>query len=109
MRASQIKQKDTPGAADKPVQVILALYIRVVRQTPPSASSNPDAKIENLHKSAEGLHTCTTEEMDAYRAYHPLGRTARLAMKIMINVGPRVSDATILGPSNIYRDQNRMA
>lgn len=106
MRASQMKRRDKPGAADKLVKVLRALYNWGMKQTPPLATSNPAVKIERLNAKTDGFKTWTPEEVDAYRAFHKIGTTARLAMEIMMNVGARVSDAAVLGPSHVFKDQN---
>ncbi|KQU81297.1 integrase [Ensifer sp. Root31] len=97
MEASQLKRKSTPGAADKLVKVIRALFNWAINQSPPLASSNPAVAIEKLNAGSEGFHTWTVEEVERYRAHHKLGTNPRLALEIMLNIGARLSDASRIG------------
>lgn len=94
---SQLKRKATPGAADKLVKVLRALFNWAMKQNPPLATANPATGIKKLNAASEGFHTWTPNEIDKYRRHHPLGTTARLALEIMLNVGARVSDAAYIG------------
>ncbi|MDW9626509.1 tyrosine-type recombinase/integrase [Sinorhizobium meliloti] len=97
MEASQLKRKETPGAADKLVKVIRALFNWAMKQNPPLATSNPAIGIEKLNAGSEGFHTWTIEEVQKFRETHAIGTKARLALEIMLNVGARISDASRLG------------
>ncbi len=107
MEASQ--RKRTPGAGDKLVKVIRALFTWAMEQNPPLATFNPAARVAKVNRSTEGFHTWTPDEIDRFRAFWPLGSMPRLAMEVMINTGARRSDAHRIGPSNEYRgrDGNR--
>ncbi|TBA86296.1 integrase [Rhizobium ruizarguesonis] len=94
---SQLKRKATPGAADKLVKVLRALFNWAMTQNPPLAVANPATGIKKLNSASEGFHTWTPAEIDKYRAHHPIGTTARLALEIMINIGARISDAAYIG------------
>ncbi len=94
---SQLKRKATPGAADKLVKVLRALFNWAMKQQPPLIAANPAVGIKKLNAASEGFHTWTLDEIDKYRAHHPIGTTARLALEIMINVGARISDAAYIG------------
>ncbi|QQM32586.1 tyrosine-type recombinase/integrase [Martelella lutilitoris] len=95
MEASQFKRRETPGAADKLVKVMRALYNWAIDEK--LAVENPAARVGKINNKSEGFHTWTPEEVDRFRAFHPLGSKPRLAMEIMINVGARISDACRLG------------
>lgn len=107
MEASQ--RKRTPGAGDKLVKVIRALFTWAMDQKPPLATANPAARVKNVNRSKEGFHTWTPEEIERFRAFWPLGSTPRLAMELMINIGARRSDAHRIGPREEYvgRDGKR--
>lgn len=100
MVKSQQKRAATPGAADKLVKVLRAVYNWGMAQKPPLVSHNPAANVSNINVSSEGFHTWAPEEIDQYRAFHPIGSKPRLAMEIMINVGARLSDACSIGMKN---------
>lgn len=107
MEASQ--RKRTPGAGDKLVKVVRALFTWAMDQKPPLATFNPAARVSKVNRSTEGFHTWTPEEIDRYRARWPLGTMPRLAMELMINIGARRSDAHRIGPRHEYvgRDGKR--
>lgn len=50
---------------------------------------------------SSGYHTWTEEEIDRYRAHHPIGTNARLAMELMLWTGQRRSDAIRMGRQHI--------
>ena len=107
MEASQ--RSRTPGAGDKLVKVIRALFTWAMDQNPPLATFNPAARVEKINRNTDGFHTWTPEEIDRFRAHWPLGSKPRLAMEVMINVGARRSDAHRIGPREEYvaRDGKR--
>lgn len=107
MEASQ--RSRTPGAGDKLVKVIRALFTWAMDQNPPLATFNPAVRVAKVNRSTEGFHTWKPDEIDRFRAYWPLGSMPRLAMELMINIGARRSDAHRLGPRNEYtgRDGKR--
>ena len=94
VEASQQRRSDTPAAADKFVKQIRSLFVWAIKNN--HATFNPAAGVEMIHNS-DGWHTWTSEEIAIYRAYHPMGTKARLALEIMLNVGARISDACRIG------------
>lgn len=50
-----------------------------------------------------GFHTWTEEEIARYKARHPMGTRARLALEIMLWTGQRRGDARLFGPAHIVR------
>ena len=108
MEASQRKRRDTPGAADKLVKVIKALFNWAIGAKPQLATFNPAVGVQAINVGGDGFHTWTPEEVDQYRAFHPIGSKPRLAMEIMINIGARRSDACNIGPRNETTIQGRL-
>lgn len=106
MEASQ--RKRTPGAGDKLVKVIRAMFTWAMDHNPPLATFNPAARVAKVNRSTEGFHTWTPDEIDRFRAFWPLGSTPRLAMEVMINIGARRSDAHRIGPRNEYTGRDGM-
>ncbi|AXV15819.1 integrase [Neorhizobium sp. SOG26] len=98
MEASQLKRRDTPGAADKLVKVIRALFNWAISKG--YATINPATGIEKINKGSQGFHTWTAEEVEQYKAFHKIGTKPRLALEIMLNVGARISDTAVLGRQN---------
>ncbi|MBR0698224.1 site-specific integrase [Bradyrhizobium lablabi] len=94
VEASQEKRRETPAAADKLVKYLRSLFVWAIKNK--HATFNPALGVEKIHDS-DGWHTWTAEEVSAYRAHHPVGTKARLALEIMLNVGARISDACRIG------------
>jgi integrase len=95
VEASRDKRSDTPGAADKLVKYLRALFNWAIEKKHFSAT-NPAIGVAKINES-EGWHTVTPEEVDMYRAHHANGTKARLALEIFLNVGARISDAARIG------------
>lgn len=95
VEASRDKRVNTPGAADKLVKYLRALFNWAIAKKH-FKGANPAIGIARLNES-EGWHTWTPEEVDQYRRHHAIGTMARLAIEIFLNVGARISDAARIG------------
>ncbi len=102
IEASQMKRRDTPGAADKLVKYLKALFNWAIKEG--IASFNPADGVTKIHKS-DGYHSWSEIELDRFRSFYPLGTTARLAMELMLNLGVRRSDLVRLGGRNLVGDR----
>ncbi|MCJ9672920.1 MULTISPECIES: tyrosine-type recombinase/integrase [unclassified Neorhizobium] len=102
MERSQQARRDTPGAADKLVKVLRALFNWAMAQKPALATFNPAVGVEPINKKKGGFHTWTPAEIDIFRAYWAVGTKPRLAMEVMITIGARRSDAAQIGPRNEF-------
>jgi integrase len=91
---SRDKRAETPGAADKLVKYLRALFTWAIKKE--LATINPASGIDKINES-EGWHTWSPEEVQAYREHHRIGTKARLALELMLNVGARISDACRIG------------
>jgi integrase len=94
VEASRDKRSATPGAADKLVKYLRALFNWAIDMK--HATSNPAIGVAKINES-DGWHTWTPAEVDAYRGHHAIGTKARLALELMINIGARISDAATVG------------
>ncbi len=92
---SQAKRAATPGAADKLVKYLRALFNWAIKKK--LATHNPAIGVELINTDSEGWHTWTEIEIQSYRDRHPIGTKARLAFEIYIYTGARKSDAVKLG------------
>lgn len=102
MERSQHARAAKPGAADKLVKVLRAVFNWAIDQKPPLASFNPCVGVESINKKKGGFHTWTPGEIDIFRAHWPVGSMPRLAMEVMISIGARRSDAAQIGPRNEF-------
>jgi integrase len=54
-----------------------------------------------LVKKAGGIRAWTEDDVDAFKAKHPVGSKARLALALYLNFGVRKSDVVRIGPRDI--------
>jgi integrase len=94
VEASRDKRRETPGAADKLVKYLRALFGWAIGRR--IATFNPAVGVKKINRT-QGWHTWTKAEVAAYRTHHPIGTKARLALELMITVGARISDAAHIG------------
>lgn len=64
-------------------------------------TSDPTAGIEPVAYRTAGYATWDDAEIAAYRAKHPTGSTARLALELLICTGQRRSDVVRMGPQHV--------
>jgi site-specific recombinase XerD len=60
-------------------------------------TADPTDAIKVKIEEGAGHATWTDEEVEQYRARHPLGTMARLALELMLNLASRRGDAIVLG------------
>lgn len=80
------KMADTPSAANnlrKRLKMLFRLAVKLRWRT-----DNP-ADFTDRFKETGGYHTWTDAEIEQYRAHHPYGTKARLAMELALNVAAR--------------------
>lgn len=102
IEASQMARAETPGAADKLIKYLKALFNWAIGAD--LATFNPVAGVTKIHKSA-GFHTWSESELARFRAAYPIGSMARLAMELMLNLGVRRSDLVKLGWKNLIGER----
>jgi integrase len=64
----------------------------------PAAALKPPRKTGG---KSDGIHSWTEDEIAAYRAFHAVGSTARLALELALNTAARRSDLVKIGPQHI--------
>lgn len=77
---------DTPGAANDLRKKLKGLMAHAQRLE--WRESNPVA-LTAKYKDGEGFHDWTDEEIEQYRAKHPLGTMARLTLELALNTAAR--------------------
>jgi integrase len=102
MEKSQQARKATPGAADKLVKVLRAVFNWAMSQKPPLLAQNPAVGIETINRKKGGFHTWKPAEIDQFREHWKVGTMPRLAMEVMITIGARRSDAAKIGPKDEF-------
>jgi integrase/recombinase XerD len=88
-----------PAAANKRLKALKALFRWAVRAK--LVSHNPTVGVEKVVYQTRGHPAWSMEEIATYRAKHPVGTQARLAMELMFYTACRREDAVRLGPQHI--------
>jgi integrase len=88
----------TPAAANELRKVLCGVMDHAVRLG--WRTDNPARLVRN-YQEGEGLHTWTDAEIEQYRARHPLGTTARLALELALNTAARRCNAAALTRDDI--------
>lgn len=91
---SRDKRSSTPGAADKLVKYLRALFNWAIIKK--HTTFNPAIGIAKINES-DGWHTWSPAEVDIYRRHYAVGTKGRLALELMITIGARISDAVRVG------------
>jgi integrase len=94
-------------AARQKTPVAANVFLKRMRQlmayalTEGMITADPTAGIKPLRIESEGFKTWPDEYVAAYRARHPLGSMARLALELLIGTGQRRSDVVRLGRQHV--------
>lgn len=92
----------TPGAADNMVKSIRALYAWAIRHG--HVTENPASGIEKINRGT-GATAWTLQDMQEFKARHPVGSQAHLALTLFMFTACRIDDVVRLGPANeVTRD-----
>jgi integrase len=82
--------------------------VRALMQSgiPSMIKDNPTAGIKVKRPKTEGHWTWEPQEIEQYRAHHPLGTEARLVLEFALGTASRRGEIIRLGPQHIQRGQN---
>lgn len=89
----------TPAAANNLRKVLIRLMEFAVKTE--MATRNPVRATRPYKTNPEGWHTWTEEEIAQFKARHPVGTKARLALALMLFTGQRRSDIVQMGLQHI--------
>lgn len=89
----------TPHAANNFLVAMSVLFDWAVASE--YVDENPCRNVGSRKVKSEGFHTWTMEEVEQYRARHPLGTRQRLAMEFLLFTGLRISDAMRAGRQHV--------
>ena len=90
---------DTPGAALTRLKALRALFRWATEAG--LAPHDPTFGVKKLAYVEQEIHTCTTAEIEQYKARHPVGTKARLAFDLIRFTTGRREDAVRLGRAHI--------
>ena len=88
-----------PAAANKRLKALKALFRWAIRVR--LVTHDPTVGVEKVAYQTRGHPAWSMEDVAAYRAKHPVGTQARLAMELMLYTACRREDAVKLGPQHI--------
>jgi site-specific recombinase XerD len=67
---------------------------------------NPARDVPYIKTGSSGFHTWTVEEVRQFETRHALGTKARLALALLLYLGPRRTDVTLLGRQHVREAHN---
>ncbi len=100
-----LMQKKGGPAAGNRLKADLAQLYRYAAKRFGYTGPNPAALADGLKVKPGGYHTWTEEEIAIYRAHHPTGTKARLALEIFLGTGAARQDGAALTRGNIRGDR----
>lgn len=77
---------ETPAAANELRKILSGLFDLAMKK---EWRPNNPARMTDKYDDGEGFHDWTDEEIEQYRAYHPLGTMARLTLELAFNTAAR--------------------
>lgn len=89
----------TPAAANNWLRILRMLLDLAVDES--MIGFNPAAGVKGIRHKEKGAEPWDDTQIEAFRAKHPLGTRARLAMELLYNTTQRRSDAVKLGPQHV--------
>ena len=95
-----MEKKGGPEAANRLKKDMGALFRFAVKRYG-FAGQNPAALADSHKVRSAGFHTWTDEEVATYRAAHPTGSKARLALELFLGTGAARQDAAAMTRANI--------
>jgi integrase/recombinase XerD len=99
VRMLRDERADQPGAANTRLKALRALFAWANEEG--ECENDPTIGVKKIRYATNEHHTWTREEIEMYKARHPLGTKARLALDLLRFTTGRREDAPILGPQHI--------
>jgi len=93
--------KDSPGAGNQRLKALKALFAWACEDVPDLAPHDPTLDVKKIKYAAKGHHTWNSDEIEQFRATHPIGSKPRLALDLLLYTGGRREDAVRLGPQHV--------
>jgi integrase len=89
----------TPAAAREFLKALRRMMVYLVEIG--EIEEDPTERVKPPKLAANEIHTWSEAQIEHYRAHHPIGSTARLALELMLNTGQRLSDAIRMGRQHV--------
>ena len=84
--------KHMPGGANNRRKHLSAMFRWAVEKTETKVTSNPMRDVKPIKAVGRGFYPRTTSDLAKYDERHPIGTKARLAMGMLLFLGPRRQD-----------------
>lgn len=91
------RKADAPEAGNARVKAVRQVFAWALDDEQRGVRTNPARDVAYLKGAGGGFHSWTRDEVDQYKATHPEGTKARLAIELMLLTGVRRSDVVTLG------------
>ena len=99
IRKLRDEKANQPSVANQRLKALKALFVWATEED--EAPHNPTLGVKKIKYATNGHHTWTVDEIEQYKARHPLGTKARLAFDILRFTTGRREDAPRLGPQHV--------
>lgn len=90
---------DRPAAANNLRKALKRMFKYAIKLE--MRADNPAMLTDPYKQNGDGFHAWSEEEIDAYRAHHPLGTRPRLAMELLLWTDQRRSDVVRMGKQHV--------
>ena len=102
VRKLRNRKPDKPEAANGIVKALRVVFKWGLEND--LVADNPAAKVSLYPPTGEGFTAWSPEDVARFRAFHPVGTMARLAMELALRTTQRRSDVVRLGPQLLGTD-----
>jgi integrase len=99
IKAGIDKRAATPNAANNFLKTMSHLFKWAVEAE--HVEISPVAGVSKVNVKSDGFHTWTVDQVEKYRAHHPIGTKPRLAIDILLFLGLRRGDAVVVGRQHL--------
>lgn len=99
VRMLRDRKADMPGAANNRRKYLSSMFGWAAERE--LITSNPARDVKILKYATGGFHSWSVDEVKQYEARHPVGTKARLAMALLLFLGPRRQDVVRLGKQHM--------
>lgn len=99
VQAAMQKRAATPFQANNLLTALSMLFSYAVEHG--HIKENPCDGVKPFRTKSDGHHTWSVDEVEQYRAKHPVGTRARLAMDLLLFTGLRRSDLIKIGRQHV--------
>jgi integrase/recombinase XerD len=99
VRQLRDERGDKPSVANKRIKALQALFGWAMEAD--LVKQDPTLGVRKIKYATTGFHTWTLDEIEQFKARHPIGSRARLALALMLHTTGRREDAVRLGPQHV--------